>query len=99
MAIEKNYLSTFGWEVPDAYYKVNDDYHMMPNETNVWNFNVNVYRNQAARNLDNAPLATNHFKVTIAEDVDTNDVDSMKTAAYNALKDLTNSFRTESTDV
>ena len=71
----------------------------MPNETNVWNFNVNVYRNQAARSLDNAPLATNHFKVTIADDVDTNDVDAMKTAAYNALKDLTNSFRTESTDV
>ena len=26
MAIEKNYLSTYGWEVDDAYYKINSVY-------------------------------------------------------------------------
>ena len=26
VAIEKNYLSTFGWEVDDAYYKIRKDY-------------------------------------------------------------------------
>ena len=30
MAIEKNYLSTYGWEVPDAYYKLDDSYHKLP---------------------------------------------------------------------
>ena len=97
MAIEKNYLSTYGWEVPDAYYKV-ESYHKLE-DTDQWVFTVNVHRNKATRDAGQDPLASNTMKVTVSNDVDTSDDNAMKTVGYEHLKQLTNSFRTEGTDV
>ena len=77
MAIEKNYLSTYGWEVPDAYYKLDDSYHKLPLDQtpkndddsykNYWVFTVNVYRNRASRDLSQDPLAQNVMKIEDSE--------------------------------
>lgn len=109
MAIRKNYLSTFGWEVNDAYYKVDDDYHKLPldqtpkdkkgKHKNYWVFTVNVFRNEDARTLGAVPLAQNVMKVEVPNDVATDDANAMKTECYNQLKVLTNSFKNDGTDV
>ncbi len=109
VAIRKNYLSTYGWEVDDAYYKVDDDYHKLPDDQtpknddgtlkNYWVFTVNVFRNEAARTLNNHPLAQNVMKIEVPDDVATDDLNAMKTECYNQLKVLTNSFINDGADV
>ena len=109
MAIEKNYLSTYGWEVPDAYYKLDDSYHKLPLDQtpkndddsykNYWVFTVNVYRNKASRDLSQDPLAQNVMKIEVPGNVATDDANAMKTECYNKLKVLTNSFKNDGTDV
>ena len=109
MAIEKNYFSTYGWEVDDAYYKIKDDYIKSNEDEDDHNyqFTFEVFRNKAARDLGNAPLSSNVMKVEVLKSVSDKWINSqtktnrnnMKTACYGALKELTHSFRTEGTDV
>ena len=75
MAIEKSFFSQYGWEVPDAYYKVADEFHKIAdhdcplddkgNPKNMWTFSVDIFRNKAARDLGNAPLSSNVMKVEV----------------------------------
>ena len=66
---------------------------------NYWVFTVNVFRNEAARTLNNHPLAQNVMKIEVPDDVATDDLNAMKTECYNQLKVLTNSFINDGADV
>ena len=109
VAIEKNYFSTYGWEVDDAYYKINDDYIQLADHDcqldkkgkpiPTWLFAVDVFRNKAQRDLGSAPLAVNRLEVQITDSVDATDDGEMKTKAYEKLKTLTSSFIKEGKDV
>ena len=76
MAIEKNYLSTYGWEIPDAYYKV-ESYNKLEG-TNEWVFTVKVHRNKATRDAGQDALASNTMKIPVSNDVDTSEVTTIK---------------------
>ena len=84
MAIEKSFFSQYGWEVPDAYYKI-DGWRIINEEENSYEFAVGVYRNAQARNDNKEPITTNLMRV--------------KTKAYNNLKTLTRSFVNEAVNV
>ena len=106
VAIENNYLSTYGWEVDDAYYKISSVYEKIepddPSDNN-YRFGFEVFRNKAARIKGDAPLMKNfNFPV----EIDNSKFDKKKTddsnriaQAYEALKNYTNSFKTEGKDV
>ena len=64
MAIEKSFFSQYGWEVPDAYYKI-DGWRIMNEEENSYEFAVGVYRNVQARNDNKEPITTNLMRVII----------------------------------
>ena len=96
MAIEKNYLSTYGWEVPDAYYKVADEFHKIAdhdcplddegNPKNMWTFSVDIFRNKAARDLGNAPLSSNVMKVEVLKSVSDKWINSQAKTNRNNMK-------------
>ena len=101
MAIEKSYFSTYGWEVPDAYYKVNS-WTLMDKENDVYDFGIGVYRNELQRTEDKPPLTTNTITVNIDRenfDESKSEEDNLKTQAYRHLKNLTKSFKNDSKDV
>ena len=94
MAIEKSFFSQYGWEVPDAYYKI-DGWSLIDEEENSYDFAVGVYRNAQARNDNKEPITTNLMRVNIDTntfDSNLSEEDNMKTQAYNNLKTLTRSF-------
>ena len=101
MAIEKSFFSTYGWEVPDAYYKI-DGWELINEETNEYNFQVKVFRNEHARTNDHAPLTINRMRMTIDTSTFSDSLseeNNFKTRAYSHLKNLTKSFRDDSKDV
>ena len=105
MAIEKSYLSTFGWEVDDAYYKIRKDYtkHDIADDSNKnYVFTFEVFRNKNARESGLAALMTNTFIIEIDESAFDNaesKENNYLSCAYEYLKNLTTSFKTEGTDV
>jgi len=105
VAIEKSYLSTFGWEVDDAYYKIRKDYtkHDIADDSNKnYVFTFDVFRNKNARDTGLSALMTNIFTIEIDESA-FNNAESKEnnylSCAYEYLKNLTTSFKTEGTDV
>ena len=101
MAIEKSFFSQYGWEVPDAYYKI-DGWSLIDEEENSYDFAVGVYRNAQARNDNKEPITTNLMRVNIDTntfDSNLSEEDNMKTQAYNNLKTLTRSFIDEAINV
>lgn len=105
VAIEKNYLSTFGWEVDDAYYKIRKDYtkqDILDDSNKNYVFTFEVFRNKNARDSDLAPLMKNTFIIEIDESTFDNaksKENNYLSCAYGYLKNLTNSFKTEGMDV
>ena len=105
MAIEKNYLSTYGWEVDDAYYKVRDDYFKLSEDSSDkrYQYCFEVFRNKNARDRGDKPLSAN-FKM-VAEidsskfDEKLSDSNNIKTQLYEHLKNYTSSFKNEGKDV
>ena len=101
MAIEKSFFSQYGWEVPDAYYKI-DGWSLIDEKENSYDFAVGVYRNAQARNDNKEPITTNLMRVNIDTntfDSNLSEEDNMKTQAYNNLKTLTRSFIDEAINV
>ena len=101
MAIKKSYFSQYGWEVPDAYYKI-DGWSLIDEEENSYDFAVGVYRNAQARNDDKEPITTNLMRVIIDKDIfdpNLSEEDNMKTQGYGVLKNLTRSFVNEAINV
>jgi len=105
VAIEKSYLSTYGWEVDDAYYKVRDDYFKLSEDASDkrYQYCFEVFRNKEARDRGDKPLSANFKMVT---EIDTSlfdnklsETDNIKTQLYEHLKNFTNSFKTEGKDV
>lgn len=105
MAIEKSYLSTFGWEVDDAYYKIRKDYtkqDALDDSNKNYVFNFEVFRNKNARDNGLDSLMKNTFTIEIDESTFDNTKskdDNYMSCAYEYLKNLTNSFKTEGMDV
>ena len=101
MAIEKSFFSQYGWEVPDAYYKI-DGWSLINEEENSYDFAIGVYRNAQARNENKEPITTNLMRMIIDRntfDSNLSEEDNMKTQAYNKLKNLTRSFVNEAVSV
>jgi len=101
MAIEKDYLTTYGWTAPNAYFKINSI-----NLTDIENECVMeffVYLNEQKRSDDpEKPLVKTRLKF----EIDKNEFDNsksldenLKTQGYIFLKNSTNSFRNKSLDV
>ena len=105
MAIEKNYLSTYGWEVDDAYYKIRRDYtkqDVLDDSNKKYVFEFEVFRNKAARDGGLNPIMKNSFTIEIDEskfDSEKSAEDNYISCAYDYLKNLTNSFKKEGKDV
>ena len=101
MAIEKSFFSQYGWEVPDAYYKI-DGWSLINEEENSYDFAIGVYRNAQARNENKEPITTNLMRMIIDRntfDSNLSEEDNMKPQAYNNLKNLTRSFVNEAVNV
>jgi len=105
VAIEKNYFSTYGWEVDDAYYKIKDDYIKSNEDEDDHNyqFTFEVFRNKAARDRDEKPLSANYNMRLVIDptkfDNKLTKDQNIKTQMYEYLKVFTNSFKTEGKDV
>jgi len=100
MAIEKSFLATQGWIVDQAYYKV---YDLSPLQENMYQANVWVYTNEYERQThpDN-PLAKNIMKFEVDSstfDAKFSENENRIKQAYSKLKNLTDSFKNDSTDV
>jgi len=101
VAIKKSYFSTYGWEVDDAYYKING-WQLLDAETNLYNFSVAVYRNKKARTDELDPIIVNSMKLVVDEDSfddDLSESDNFKTVGYTHLRSLTKSFIQDAKDV
>ena len=105
MAIKKSYLTTNGIIVDKAYYKV---HQLTPwdieNSENTYQAQVWVWANeyQRQKNPDN-PLASNiYYKFepdTSAFDAKISDEENRIKQAYSKLKNLTDSFKNDGSDV
>ena len=105
MAIEKSYLSTYGWEVDDAHYKVRDDYFKLSEDASDkrYQYCFEVFRNKEARDRGDTPLSAN-FRMILEIDKSTfdnnmTDDENFKTKMYEHLKNFTNSFKNDGLDV
>ena len=106
MAIEKNYYSTYGWEVPDAYYKVRDDYFKVEpdnDDDKRYQYCFEVFRNKEARDRGDTPLSANFRMILEIDkssfDAKLSDDENFKTQMYEHLKNYTNSFKNDGKDV
>ena len=106
MAIEKNYYSTYGWEVNDAYYKIRDDYFKLnpdDNDDKMYQSCFEVFRNKAARDNGDNPLSANFRMILEIDkssfDAKLSDDENFKTQMYEHLKNYTNSFKNDGKDV
>jgi hypothetical protein len=100
VAIQKKYLSRFGYNVPEAYFKV-DSY--INNGLNDYTFYVKIYINESHRfSHPDKALTVNKYKLSINPQDFNNDLtedENLKTICYNYLKALTKSFINDSIDV
>ena len=100
VAIEKSYLTTFGYTLDNAYYKVHE---VVPISGNTHQANVWVFKDKKSRTEDpSTPYQKNRMKF----EVDTStfesgisDNENKVKQAYAKLKILTDSFVNDSTDV
>ena len=105
MAIEKNYFSTYGWEIDDAYYKIRDDYTKedeLNDDSKTYNYVFEVFRNKDSRDAGQDPISSSRFTIEVDKskfDKKLSDKDNFLTAGYVYLKNLTNSFKNEGKDV
>lgn len=102
MAIEKDYLTTYGWTAKNAYFKI-DDIGLVPNMNNLAEMIVFIYFNESSRiNNPDKTLARTRIKFEINVDnfdVDKSENENLKIQGYNFLKNSTNGFRKNSMDV
>jgi len=102
MAIQKDYLTTYGWTAKNAYFKI-DDVHVSPQNNGTYDAKVLVYLNIDKRyDAPDKPLKVNYINFTADEssfDSSLSELDNLKTAGYNKLKNLTKSFIEYSTDI
>jgi hypothetical protein len=105
MAIKKSYLTSAGIIVDEAYYKV---HQLLPwdteNSENTYQANVWVWATEYQRQTHpDIPLASNiYYKFDIdssAFDVKVSDEENRIKQAYSKLKNLTDSFKNNSSDV
>jgi hypothetical protein len=105
MAIKKSYLTTNGIIVDEAYYKV---HNLIPwdteNSENTYQANIWVWANEYQRNKNpDNPLTSIIFYTfevdTSAFDAKISDEENRIKQAYNKLKNLTDSFKNDGTDV
>ena len=100
MAIEKSFLATQGWFVEKAYYKVHG---VISLTGDIYQANVWVYTSEYERQRHpDIPLAQNLMKFeadTSTFDAKISDNENRIKQAYNKLKNLTDSFKNDSTDV
>jgi len=105
MAIEKEYLTTYGWTAKNAYFKI-DRFKVVDNiseNVQIYELSVFIYLNEQSRNEDiENPLSKTKVRIK----VDTNEFDANKTKndnilmiGYNFLKSMTRSFQKYSIDV
>ena len=100
MAIEKSLLTTQGWSLNNAYYKV---YDVQPLTGSTHLANIWVYLNKQERQVNpDAPLQKNRMKfdVDFSSYLDgISETENKIKQAYGKLKLLTDSFQNASTDV
>lgn len=102
MAIMKEYLTTYGWTAKNAYFKI-DDVHVSPKNDGTYDAKVLVYMNMDKRyEAPDKPLKVNYinFEVDVNNfDPALSELDNLKTFGYTHLKNLTRSFRENSSDL
>ena len=100
MAIKKSFLATSGIRIDEAYYKVYDIEHL---SENVYKALVRIYTNEYQRQTQpDLPLAQNYMTFEAdpsAFDAKLSDDENQIKQAYNKLKNLTDSFKNDGTDV
>ena len=100
VAIEKSYLTTFGYKLDKAYYKIQE---VVPISGNTHQANVWVFKDKSARIEDpNTPYQKNKMKFEVDSSTfesGISDNENKIKQAYAKLKTLTESFVNDSTDV
>ena len=100
MAIEKSFLATQGWIVDTAYYKIYDLSHL---HENMYEASVRIYTNEYQRQTHpDLPLAQNLMKFEVDPstfDAEISENENRIKQAYGKLKNLTDSFKNDGTDV
>lgn len=100
VAIEKSYLTTFGYKLDKAYYKIQE---VVPISGNTHQANVWVFKDKSARTEDpNTPYQKNRMKFEVDSSTfesGISDNENKIKQAYTKLKTLTESFVNDSTDV
>jgi len=100
MAVEKSLMTTEGWTLSNAYYKIHDVSHLTDNthQANIW-----VYMSQNERQVNpDTPIKRNlmSFEVDPSAYIEgVSDEENKIKQAYGKLKNLTDSFQNDSNDV
>ena len=100
MAIKKSFLATSGIIIDEAYYKVYEIEHL---SENLYKAVVQIYTNEYQRQTHpDLPLAQNYMTFEVDPstfDAKLSDDENQIKQAYNKLKNLTDSFKNDGTDV
>ncbi len=100
MAIKKSFLATSGIIIDEAYYKVYEIGHL---SENLYKAVVQIYTNEYQRQTHpDLPLAQNYMTFEVDPstfDTKLSDDENQIKQAYNKLKNLTDSFKNDGTDV
>lgn len=102
MAIEKDYLTTYGWTAKNAYFKI-DQFKIKDENAGLYEMTFFIYMNRQNRDdYPDRPLVRNRIIVRINREIFDNNLsedDNLKIQGYNFLKQNTKSFQKNSIDV
>lgn len=102
MAIEKEYLTTYGWTAKNAYFKI-DNFKKIEEFDDLYEMTFFIYMNKKNREENpDVPLTRNKLKFTVDVNLFDNtisEIDNLKKQGYNFLKKMSRSFQKYSVDV